>query len=115
MGAVSFLLAKGFGFIDGDPSVEGRSSGTRSGGRFDDFVRNITSGGPPKDGIPSIDEPRFVAAREATFLDEEDVVFGIVHAGEVRAYPQLVLVWHEIVNDRFSDGQQLPRQPARAA
>lgn len=103
-GALSFLLAKGFGFIGGDPPVKERSSGTLSGGRFDDFIDNITNGGPPKDGIPSIDEPRFVAAREATFLDDEDVVFGIVHTGEVRAYPQLVLVWHEIVNDRFPDG-----------
>ncbi|MEV4916241.1 DUF3179 domain-containing protein [Streptomyces tirandamycinicus] len=57
------------------------------------------SGGPGKDGIPAVDEPRFVTAGEARFLDDDDVVFGLEHRGEVRAYPQLVLVWHEIVND----------------
>jgi hypothetical protein len=66
---------------------------------LDQLKDNVVSGGPAKDGIPSIDRPRFVAAHEARFLDEEDVVFGFVHRGAVRAYPQLVLVWHEIVND----------------
>ncbi|MFJ4014397.1 DUF3179 domain-containing protein [Streptomyces sp. NPDC090026] len=57
------------------------------------------SGGPGKDGIPSIDKPRFVPASKAGFLDDDDPVFGLEYQGEVRAYPQLVLVWHEIVND----------------
>ncbi|MBT2478481.1 DUF3179 domain-containing protein [Streptomyces sp. ISL-94] len=57
------------------------------------------SGGPGKDGIPSIDMPRFVPARDAGFLKDDDRVFGLEYRGEVRAYPQLVLVWHEIVND----------------
>ncbi|MBT2450386.1 DUF3179 domain-containing protein [Streptomyces sp. ISL-43] len=57
------------------------------------------SGGPGKDGIPSIDKPRFVPARDAGFLRDDDRVFGLEYGGEVRAYPQLVLVWHEIVND----------------
>ncbi|MFJ6944098.1 DUF3179 domain-containing protein [Streptomyces wuyuanensis] len=57
------------------------------------------SGGPGKDGIPSIDKPRFVPAGKAGFLDDDDPVFGLEYRGEVRAYPQLVLVWHEIVND----------------
>jgi len=84
----------------------GRAAGVASGvdERLDEFVRNIVDGGPPKDGIPAIDRPRFVPASEGFFLDDRDVVFGIVHAGEARAYPQLVLVWHEIVNDRFPDG-----------
>jgi len=57
------------------------------------------SGGPPKDGIPSIDEPTFVSSEEAGFLDPGDPVFGIVSDGEARAYPQKILVQHEIVND----------------
>ncbi|WP_308307485.1 DUF3179 domain-containing protein [Streptomyces sp. ISL-10] len=57
------------------------------------------SGGPGKDGIPSIDTPRLVSASEADFLDDDDPVFGLEYHGQVRAYPQLVLVWHEIVND----------------
>jgi hypothetical protein len=57
------------------------------------------SGGPGKDGIPSIDKPRFVTAGQPGFLDDDDPVSGLEYRGEVRAYPQLVMVWHEIVND----------------
>lgn len=73
-------------------------------GRFglDDFAANIKSGGPPKDGIPSIDDPKFT--RDPGFLSGDDVVFGIARNGDARAYPQLVVVWHEIVNDEFDDG-----------
>ncbi|WP_432196578.1 DUF3179 domain-containing protein [Streptomyces sp. bgisy027] len=56
------------------------------------------SGGPGKDGIPSIDRPRFVPVNKAGFLDDDDPVFSLEYRGEVRAYPQLVLVRHEIVN-----------------
>ncbi len=68
------------------------------------FVDSSLSGGPPKDGIPAIDEPRFWTAAEANrYLDDDDVVFGVRHAGEVRAYPQRILVWHEIVNDTIGE------------
>ncbi|NUP39793.1 MAG: DUF3179 domain-containing protein [Streptomyces sp.] len=67
---------------------------------------SAVSGGPGKDGIPSIDKPRFVPASKAGFLDDDDPVFGLEYRGEVRAYPQLVLVWHEIVNDTVG-GQPL--------
>jgi hypothetical protein len=59
----------------------------------------MMSGGPPPDGIPSIDEPRFVTASEAR-LDPGDLVIGFHHEGEARAYPQKILAHHEIVNDR---------------
>jgi hypothetical protein len=67
---------------------------------LEQVAERMVSGGPPKDGIPSIDEPRFVSAREAErFLQDEDIVFGVNHGGVVRAYPRSVLVWHEVVND----------------
>lgn len=60
----------------------------------------IISGGPPKDGIPSIDTPKFMSAEEADeFLDPDDIVIGLFYKGEARAYPHRILVWHEIVND----------------
>ena len=59
----------------------------------------IRSGGPPKDGIPSIDEPKFVLPHEAEFLSDEDLVIGLEINGEKKAYPLSILVWHEIVND----------------
>jgi len=60
----------------------------------------IVSGGPPPDGIPSIDHPKFVSAANATFLsDSYDMVIGVDYNGNARAYPLQILVWHEIVND----------------
>ena len=63
----------------------------------------IRSGGPPKDGIPSIDNPKFVNANEAEFLSDNDVVIGLEINGEIKAYPLSILVWHEIVNDNVGD------------
>lgn len=63
----------------------------------------ILSGGPPKDGIPAILEPKFVRAEEATFLDDGDKVIGIVRRGIAKAYPVKILNWHEVVNDRVED------------
>jgi hypothetical protein len=58
------------------------------------------SGGPSKDGIPSIDDPSFVSAGEAPAgLDPGDPVFGVATENEVKAYPQSILVSHEICND----------------
>jgi len=59
----------------------------------------ILSGGPPKDGIPSIDDPEFVPAAEVTDLGENEPVIGLTVNGWSRAYPLRVLTWHEIVND----------------
>lgn len=58
----------------------------------------VLSGGPPKDGIPSIDEPKFVTLAEAE-LDPREPVIGFSHEGDARAYPLSVLMWHEIAND----------------
>jgi hypothetical protein len=58
------------------------------------------SGGPPKDGIPSIDDPSFVSADAvADRFEPGDPVFGLARGGEVKAYPQKILVLHEICND----------------
>ena len=63
----------------------------------------IKSGGPPKDGIPSIDNPKFVSANEAIFLEENDHVLGLEINGLAKAYPLRIMDWHEIVNDNFGD------------
>lgn len=59
----------------------------------------IMSGGPPKDGIPSIDEPKFAPVAEIDDLADDEPVIGVVIGGEARAYPLRILIWHEIVND----------------
>jgi hypothetical protein len=60
----------------------------------------IISGGPPPDGIPPIDNPRFidVDAADEWMSDSEPVVY-LEANGEVHAYPIQMLMWHEIVND----------------
>ncbi|MEQ2007327.1 MAG: DUF3179 domain-containing protein [Limisphaerales bacterium] len=61
----------------------------------------ILSGGPPRDGIPAIDRPRFIAPARAGFLSDDDVVVSMTVNGVTRAYPLRILVWHEIVNDEL--------------
>ncbi len=91
----------------GRSSVDNSGSGgaARAGAEpdLDALADAAVSGGPGKDGIPSIDEPVFVPAAKASFLSDDEPVFGLVRGGEVRAYPQQVLVWHEIVNDTIGD------------
>ena len=57
------------------------------------------SGGPKKDGIPSIDAPKFISANKADWLPDEELGLGIVYKNEARFYPFRILVYHEIVND----------------
>ncbi len=63
-------------------------------------LSEISSGGPGKDGIPPIDEPKFITADEAAaYLGERKPVVAVEVNGEAKAYPIEVLMWHEIVND----------------
>ena len=60
----------------------------------------ILSGGPPKDGIPSVGDPRFVSVEEAgSWLEAQEPVIFLRLGDDARAYPLQILVWHEIVND----------------
>ena len=62
----------------------------------------IVGGGPPPDGIPSIDNPKFISVQEASkFLEDSELVLGLNINGDIRAYPLQILVWHEIVNDEI--------------
>ena len=60
----------------------------------------IMSGGPPKDGIPSIDSPEFVTMQAADeWIGDKEAVLVLRLQGKVRVYPLQILMWHEIVND----------------
>ncbi|MDT8388448.1 MAG: DUF3179 domain-containing protein [Thiogranum sp.] len=63
----------------------------------------ILSGGPPREGIPAIDRPKFMNAVMARSIAPSDRVLGIVHSGVAKAYPVSIMNWHEIVNDTFGD------------
>lgn len=60
----------------------------------------VLSGGPPRDGIPSIDAPQFITIDEANeWLADNEPVVAVEFDGDARAYPLQILTWHEIVND----------------
>lgn len=63
----------------------------------------ILHGGPPRDAIPALTAPRFVAAGEARWLADDDRVLGLQRGGIAKAYPIAILNWHELVNDRLGD------------
>ena len=66
--------------------------------KYSVYFSEIGPGGPPKDGIPSIDAPNFVPVDFANHLIDEDPVVSVIINGEARAYPLQILIWHEIVN-----------------
>ena len=59
----------------------------------------IISGGPPKDGIPAIDDPQFKPISQIDDLGEQEPVIALSMDGEAKAYPLRILMWHEIAND----------------
>lgn len=70
-----------------------------------DFDKNnikfdeIMSGGPPKDGIPAIDDPVFKPISDVSNIEDNEPVISLNINGERKAYPVQVLMFHEIVND----------------
>ncbi len=75
---------------------------TDKGVRYIVDPSKIIGGGPPKDGIPSIDNPKFVTVAEADkWIAEEELVLVLTHKGQKRVYPLQIMVWHEIVNDNI--------------
>ncbi|WP_400087876.1 DUF3179 domain-containing protein [Yoonia sp. R78084] len=64
----------------------------------------VISGGPPKDGIPALDNPSFVTVADKAGLTPREPVITLEIEGETpRAYPIRYLTWHEIVNDVVGD------------
>jgi hypothetical protein len=63
----------------------------------------IISGGPPPDGIPSIDAPVFASVDETEFLTDSEPVLVLTLDGATKVYPVQILIWHEIVNDSIAD------------
>ena len=96
--ALCALLAAGPAAL-ADPGVWKRAWPDTDFSRTSIDFASILSGGPPKDGIPSIDEPHFVKLANYTDAAETEPVIAFAHKGDARAYPLRVLIWHEIVND----------------
>ncbi len=63
---------------------------------------DLYQGCPARDCIPSIDDPKYVAAEDAAFLGDEELIMGVDINGEQRAYPARIMDYHEIVNDTIA-------------
>ena len=59
----------------------------------------IRWGGVIRDGIPPLKNPKMLAATDAGYLADTDVVFGITLNGDARCYPKRILAWHEMFKD----------------
>ncbi len=84
--------------------------------RFRDYFGNhpqavirldeIRWGGVRRDGIPPLKNPKMIPAQQASYLQDDNIVFGVAIDGDVRAYPKRILAWHEMVKDRIA-GREL--------
>ncbi|MDP6821757.1 MAG: DUF3179 domain-containing protein [Dehalococcoidia bacterium] len=63
-------------------------------------VGNIRSGGVPRDGIASIDDPRFAPVSDPPdYMRDEEPVIVLKLNGDIRGYPLGIMTFHEIIND----------------
>ena len=93
---------EGFNQIHADvhKRIDGNFQLFLGGGRpYDIRVEEITWGGVVKDGIPALTNPKLVAAKDATYMVPNNLVFGVEINGDARAYPLRILDWHEMFND----------------
>jgi hypothetical protein len=90
------------------PQPEEREEGmdikvTENGVKYIVHPDKLVGGGVPKDGIPSIDNPKFVSLEEADqWIQDNELVLAIIYRGVKRVYPLQIMVWHEIVNDTIA-------------
>ena len=95
--------------VDPDPDFQDDLDNARFFAFFwpdTDFSRHtvsydeIFSGGPAPDGIPAIDNPKFINPLMAnSWLRDEEPVIAFDLNGVARAYPLQIMILHEIVND----------------
>ncbi len=107
--AVAGGLAAGAGFLwlrnpsRGEAGLPGSNACNEYD--LDCIASHLVSGGPPRDGIPSINKPVFVMGSDAEakgWINDRSIVDAIVTQTGPRAYPRSITVWHEIVNDSIN-------------
>lgn len=64
-------------------------------------LEEVIWGGVGVEGIPALDHPPAIAAAQAGALRAGERIFGLALGGEARAYPERMVSWHEMVNDRI--------------
>ncbi len=83
-----------------DPKFAGYFSSDRT---FKIRLDEIRWGGVKQDGIPPLRSPKMILAKEAKYLDDGNIVFGIEVNGDARAYPKRIMAWHEMFVDKVGE------------
>jgi len=87
-----------------DASEQGLSGFDTDTSKREIDLRELVSGGPPKDGIPALSSPDTTTVKEAReWIDELEGVVLVEVDGQARIYPLQILMWHEIINDRIGE------------
>jgi len=60
-------------------------------------------GGVIQDGIPPLRSPKMITVDDASYLKDNNIIFGIEVNGDARAYPKRILAWHEMFVDTVGD------------
>ena len=84
-----------------DPKFEHYFQGGQSTSQI--RMDEIRWGGVIQDGIPPLRNPTMITAAEASYLEDDHIIFGIEVHGDVRAYPKRILAWHEMFTDIVGD------------
>jgi hypothetical protein len=102
IGRRRFLLASSAAIVAAcAPRVDlPQASATAQPDELDEISQMIASGGPPPDGIPPLEKPIYISIDEASSQWNDDaIVEAFVINEQPRAFPRLITVWHEIVNE----------------
>ncbi|MFY0654403.1 MAG: DUF3179 domain-containing protein [Cyclobacteriaceae bacterium] len=99
LAGISFLLYGCGDEVDDTPGPATGSPSANSPGAWSVPIGQVIDGGPGKDGIPALENPKFVDPNEIDYLLDDELVVGYKFNDVVRAYPHNIFNWHEIVND----------------
>jgi len=87
-----------------DPSFRDYFEGRQNSSKI--RLDEIRWGGVVRDGIPPLRNPKMISANDASYLQDDNIVFGVEINGDARAYPKRILAWHEMFTDTFGEGTE---------
>lgn len=95
---------EGINTEDDEENADENEESTDENEEYDDGewlipLNEVRDGGPGKDGIPALENPNMIRAHQVDFLNDDDLVVGVVSGGSAKAYSHKILDWHEIAND----------------
>ena len=59
---------------------------------------------PPRLPYTAVHDPQFISASDATFMNDDDRVIGVMSGKAAKAYPAGILSQHGLVQDRSPNG-----------